>query len=333
MPLVNIDATIDATLAALDTKKKSHTFSGRMHPRANGDLPPALVTMLHATDAGGYPSRSELLFAFLTGALRARVAEEKIIAACLDQRYANGGIYQHVEENGARAYVERQLVKAHELINLRAEQIAQNIKIGDDVSEPIFPEIMTLDQMHERLVFIGDNGAIVDRLTGRVRKKEMATDEYAASLHHYTVGETQKKAPALKFWIASPHRVTVDVLAWVPGAKEICRAPEEDPHKRAFNSWRGITPMPAPVEWEVRVKPFLEHVEFLLPEESERTRFLQWLAHIVQRPEVLPHTSYLMITQITGIGMDVETHSYPTNHRLHPEMLRDVNRWIIRRCT
>lgn len=32
-------------------------------------------------------------------------------------------------------------------------------------------------------------------------------------------------------------------------------------------------------------------------------------------------------------GMDVETHSYPTNHRLHPDMLRDVNRWIIRRCT
>ena len=32
-------------------------------------------------------------------------------------------------------------------------------------------------------------------------------------------------------------------------------------------------------------------------------------------------------------GMDVEMHSYPTNHRLHTEMLRDVNRWIITRCT
>ena len=31
-------------------------------------------------------------------------------------------------------------------------------------------------------------------------------------------------------------------------------------------------------------------------------------------------------------GMDVEMHSYPTNHRLHPDMMRDVNRWIIRRC-
>jgi phospholipase/carboxylesterase len=31
-------------------------------------------------------------------------------------------------------------------------------------------------------------------------------------------------------------------------------------------------------------------------------------------------------------GLDVETHTYPTNHRLHPDMLRDVNRWIIREC-
>lgn len=31
-------------------------------------------------------------------------------------------------------------------------------------------------------------------------------------------------------------------------------------------------------------------------------------------------------------GMDVEMHTYPTNHRLHADMLRDVNRWIINAC-
>jgi phospholipase/carboxylesterase len=31
-------------------------------------------------------------------------------------------------------------------------------------------------------------------------------------------------------------------------------------------------------------------------------------------------------------GVDVEMHRYPTNHRLHKDMLRDVNRWIIRGC-
>ena len=29
-------------------------------------------------------------------------------------------------------------------------------------------------------------------------------------------------------------------------------------------------------------------------------------------------------------GLDVEMHTYPANHRLHPDMLRDINRWIMR---
>lgn len=31
-------------------------------------------------------------------------------------------------------------------------------------------------------------------------------------------------------------------------------------------------------------------------------------------------------------GLNVEMKTYPTNHRLHPDMLRDINRWIIERC-
>jgi hypothetical protein len=28
-------------------------------------------------------------------------------------------------------------------------------------------------------------------------------------------------------------------------------------------------------------------------------------------------------------GLDIRMHTYPATHRLHPDMLRDVNRWII----
>jgi phospholipase/carboxylesterase len=31
-------------------------------------------------------------------------------------------------------------------------------------------------------------------------------------------------------------------------------------------------------------------------------------------------------------GLSVEMHTYPTTHRVHPYMLRDINRWIIARC-
>ncbi len=31
-------------------------------------------------------------------------------------------------------------------------------------------------------------------------------------------------------------------------------------------------------------------------------------------------------------GLNVQMHTYPATHRLHPDMLRDLNRWIITRC-
>lgn len=31
-------------------------------------------------------------------------------------------------------------------------------------------------------------------------------------------------------------------------------------------------------------------------------------------------------------GLDVSMHSYATTHRLHPDMLRDLNRWVIDHC-
>ena len=30
-------------------------------------------------------------------------------------------------------------------------------------------------------------------------------------------------------------------------------------------------------------------------------------------------------------GLDVEMNTYPTTHSLHPDMLRDINRWVIER--
>jgi len=186
----------------------------------------------------------------------------------------------------------------------RARQIAENIKIGDDVTEPLLPQIMTLAEMSRRLVFIGSIGAVADLKTGRVRKKEHATDEYAASWHTYIAANGKPKTePALKLWIASRDRMTVEVLAWVPGSPQICQPPEgQGP---AFNMWRGLPPMAYPEDWQERVQPFLEHIEFLVPVAGERERFLQWLAHIIQVPEVLPHTSYLMITPTTGIGRNL----------------------------
>jgi phospholipase/carboxylesterase len=32
-------------------------------------------------------------------------------------------------------------------------------------------------------------------------------------------------------------------------------------------------------------------------------------------------------------GLDIRVQTYPTNHRIHPDMLRDVDRWIMRQIS
>jgi putative DNA primase/helicase len=80
--------------------------------------------MLHTPDAGGYPSRSELLFAFLTGAVKANIADDAIAAACLAISYKGNGIFEHVLVNGGRAYIESQLAKARAAVNERQPGLA-----------------------------------------------------------------------------------------------------------------------------------------------------------------------------------------------------------------
>ena len=65
---------------------------------------------------GGYETRSHLMFAFLTSAIRAGLADAAIIDACLDPHYAGKGIFEHITENGGRPCAERQLQRAHDKV-------------------------------------------------------------------------------------------------------------------------------------------------------------------------------------------------------------------------
>jgi Family of unknown function (DUF5906) len=213
------------------------------------------------------------------------------------QAKSNGGIFTP-EELAERH--SQYLADQHR----RQQQLATNIKIGDEIDdEDTKPIILTLEEMEVRLIWVGKDSYIADSKTGRVRKLANAHQEYAASTHK----RKGRKSLALTSWLKSKERIGVDVLAWVPGQPTICTPPEPTEGARlAFNTWRGLTRLEAPPDnWKKRVDPFLEHVTYLVPNKGERERFLQWLAHIVQRPDILPHTSYLMITSTTGIGRNL----------------------------
>ena len=194
--------------------------------------------------------------------------------------------------------------EAHEdAAKRRAEQMALAAAIGEGLGDDApLPVIMTVDEMLARLVSVGGTH-VADKKTGRIRGVEAAAREYAASIHNWEDDGKPKSAPAIKIWQQRHTRLTVDGLTWQPGQPELCTLPEAtEAGSRGLNTWRGLPPLPKPENWEELARPFVEHVAYLVPAEAERHRFLQWLAHMVQRPEELPHTCYLFVTPSFGIG-------------------------------
>lgn len=192
----------------------------------------------------------------------------------------------------------------------RAQRLRNDQQIGDDIGFGVLPTIVTLDQGHAEFVFIGDGSNIVSRSTKTVRKYADANHEFAASKHPVDTGKIDaegrpviKHVPVLRLWLESRSRLGADTITWAPGEAEFCRPPERlQSGDRAYNLWIPPMMLDAPANWQEWAKPFLQHVEYLVPVESERTRFLQWVAHIFQKPGILPHTCYLMIATQTGIG-------------------------------
>ena len=195
----------------------------------------------------------------------------------------------------------------------RNKQLQENVEIGDEIVEPPLPVLLTLDDMLRDLVYVEGSGAIVNTANMRVRRKETAVDTYAASktvytpnpddIDHLTGQPKTKTASSLKLWLERSERLSVDCVTWAPGKPLFCLPPESsDFGGRAVNIFKPLPPNSAPVDWQQRVQPFFTHLTYLIPDEAERVRFLGWCAHMLQRPDELPHTCYLMITEQTGIG-------------------------------
>ncbi len=174
------------------------------------------------------------------------------------------------------------------------------IGLGHNV-DPIscMPPQMTLDDMREQLVFLGDGGYIAMRNNPNTcYPKNTFADYMLSNQMEVMVGEKRVTVPTLSQWLKDAARLTLHGLAFDPRFGEFCRSPSNQP---CLNLYRPI-PHVAPPDWETLVQPFLDHVEYLVPVESERKRFLDWLAHTEQKPGELPTCGYLMITETEGIG-------------------------------
>lgn len=217
----------------------------------------------------------------------------------------HGGDLVAAEEAFAEAYVDAmnevfKAVDPGETDEARREhQKRENAIIGEGTFKVPNAQLMTLPGMLERFVFLSDGSRVADIYNPHydLAYQDWAAT-YAASEMKVKRGGEEKTVSVCTEWKHSPGRKTV-----------VCRTFKADgglmlpdPNGRlALNTWRPFD-RSLSVSNPAGVALFLNHVALLFPIAADRERFLDWLAHIEQKPGELPHTAWIHIARKFGLG-------------------------------
>lgn len=186
----------------------------------------------------------------------------------------------------------------------RRAQIERSVEIGNAVAEEVpLAEFLTPGQMLDRCVHVvaGKRVAILpESETSGEHLRLLTVEEFVEAYGSSGEPAGNGWAAYTRGWRISPRRKTVKDVAMAIGRPRMLTAlfggtPVMNiwtPRERKRPSARGMQ-----LSGE-----FWRHVEYLVPIEEERRVFRQWLAHCEQRPAVLPHHGWLMVTESFGVG-------------------------------
>jgi Primase C terminal 2 (PriCT-2)/Family of unknown function (DUF5906) len=200
--------------------------------------------------------------------------------------YSAGTLYHHAGEAGW-------------VLGADAKVESKPEDAPDDHTTPI----VTLDDCLRNWVWLSGSASVLMReRDGYTMKWSNAQLTYVASQmprpdNMIRLPNATKRVPVAQVWHADKRRVECEEVTYMPGLPQFCLNPVG---AKSFNLWRP-TPRRQPRDMGI-VQPFLQHVEYLVPEPVQREQFLMWLAHAEQRPEELPMTHWLMITRTQGVG-------------------------------
>ncbi len=155
--------------------------------------------------------------------------------------------------------------------------------------------LMSLSDMDGNLVHITKG----NRYALRFKPREVyGYSEVRAMLKGNATGGGRNAQESFEIWSENPKRIQVSTITFLPGVGQFLRDPEG---AQALNMWLPLSrpQMKAHVA-ELQAELFLNHITYLFGDRTDD--FLDWLAHIEQRPDVLPHTFWLHISPAEGTG-------------------------------
>lgn len=192
-----------------------------------------------------------------------------------------------IQHTGERDEARRQLQKE------------ENERLQELHAGAMFPSRMSVEEMLERLYWVAEGEMVAhvsDNRTMFLKFSEFRSlTAESVSFVASDDGAKKKPVPNSVIWKGDARRRNVMAPTFRAGADIVCADPDG---KKAVNIWRPTR------RWESKadIAPFLEHLAYLVEDEAEREVFLDWLAHLEQKPGELPHYGWLHIASHTGCG-------------------------------
>lgn len=189
----------------------------------------------------------------------------------------------------------------------RREQINEAMAIGEGSDSEPNADAITLDTALERFILLNDGNVVFDKERPRCPVQLDSFHKRYASSKWTPPEESQddklqrmldrrakpKPIPITKLWDEHGRRKTVHSVTFKAGGKFIVLNTDG---QDCVNTWVPHDRSAPPGDPSV----FLEHVAYLFGEDAPR--FLDWVAHIEQRPGELPHQCWLVISKEEGTG-------------------------------
>lgn len=176
----------------------------------------------------------------------------------------------------------------------RERQMEENRQIGEETPPVVMPEILTPSQMLTRFAFAYHGSAVVDLENPMV---SYALPDFRNMTAASRLKIEEKEVPVAGVWLKHPKRITVASRTFRPGHSQFTT----DPDGRAcVNTWQPFERFEPSLRSAENVALFEDHIDFLFG--ADAGRFLDWLAHIEQKPGQLPHVAWLHIAEATGVG-------------------------------
>jgi hypothetical protein len=247
--------------------------------------------------------RSADTFGFACEGLRRRLTADDIVGVLTNPANAISAhcLDQSDPLRAARRAVENALQEDD--VARRQRQRNEDRAIAEGPEGFLDVPVMGPEDMLERFVYIADGGQVADLRNVRTVlafndfKNLTAASKTVVELPGRNGSMRTARVPTAKVFLESPKRRNVETLAFDPSGGPIATDPDG---RTAFNLWPGIPTVVPPEDWSERVKPFLEHVNWLWGDEADP--FLNWLAHLRQRPGELPTYGWLHIAPAQGLG-------------------------------